>query len=869
MVTLKRSFLDGGGDMGALMRDHPWHDSCLGAPAGWPQPLRTVVRAMLNTNHPVFIFWGSDALCFYNDAYARTLGPEKHPSILGRPGRTAWAEIWHAIGPQIVQVMEGGNATWHENQRLSIWRNGQLADLYWTYSYSPIDDDEAANGIGGVLVLCNETTDHILRMQKANEERQRFAELFEQAPGFMTMLNGPQHIFEFANPGYMTLVDGRDILGQPLATALPEAAQQGYLAMLDRVYASGQAHAGTNARFDTRAAPDAPVVTRYLDFVFQPIKNESGAVRGIFVQGNDVTERKLAANRRDALVRLSDDIGHMQSPAGITLAAARILVDTLGVSRAGYATFDADGAAVTVESEWRGAGGTDSAALPARFDLHAFGSHIDERDPGAIVVVDDAGADPRTAGAAHRLPAHGAAAFVNVPVMDRGRMLAVLFVHHGTARHWTDDDLALLREIGARIGTATERLRADMALREMNETLEAKVQARSRELMLAEEALRHSQKMEAVGQLTGGLAHDFNNLLAGIMGSLDMLRIRLGQGRLTELDRYVDMAQRSSRRAAALTHRLLAFSRRQTLAPKSTDVNQLISGMEELIRRTVGPEITLQVVGADGLWPALIDPSQLENALLNLCINARDAMPEGGRLTIETANRWLDEPWAAERELVPGRYISLSITDTGTGMPPEVAARAFDPFFTTKPLGEGTGLGLSMVYGFARQSGGQIRIYSEPGLGTSMTIYLPRHGEAPLAAADETTAQIALDPRQSVVLVVDDEETVRALVVDVLAECGYVALEAADGPSALRILETGGRIDLLVTDVGLPGGMNGRQVADAARVRRPGLKILFITGYAENAVMGSGNFEPGMQVITKPFVLGTFAARVREMIEMP
>ena len=274
-------------------------------------------------------------------------------------------------------------------------------------------------------------------------------------------------------------------------------------------------------------------------------------------------------------------------------------------------------------------------------------------------------------------------------------------------------------------------------------------QARLRE---AEEALRQSQKMEAVGQLTGGIAHDFNNLLTGIMGSLEMLQTRLRQGRFSDVDRYVAAAQGASKRAAALTHRLLAFSRRQTLDPKPTDVNRLAMGMEELVRRTVGPQITLEVVTAAGLWPALIDSPQLESALLNLCINARDAMPEGGRITIETANKWLDDRAARERDLPPGQYISLCVTDTGTGMTPDVIEHAFDPFFTTKPIGQGTGLGLSMVYGFARQSGGQVRIYSELGEGTTMCLYFPRHyfGEAEPADPDQRGAPMASSTGQTI-----------------------------------------------------------------------------------------------------------------------
>jgi PAS domain S-box-containing protein len=384
---------------------------------------------------------------------------------------------------------------------------------------------------------------------------------------------------------------------------------------------------------------------------------------------------------------------------------------------------------------------------------------------------------------------------------------------------------------------------------------------------LLEDQLRQSQKMEAVGQLTGGLAHDFNNLLTGITGSLDMLSTRLSQGRYTDLDRFIAAAQAASTRAAALTHRLLAFSRRQTLNPKTTDINRLIAGMEDLIRRSVGPAVDVTIVPTTDLWTTLVDPNQLENALLNLCINARDAMPDGGRLTIETANSWMDERTAAEREIPPGSYVSLCVSDTGTGMAPDVIKRAFDPFFTTKPLGQGTGLGLSMIYGFARQSGGQVHIDSRLGQGTKMCLDLPRH----LGDEDEDStpaSRIALQRAEQgeTVLVVDDEPTVRMLITEVLEDLGYVAIEAADGSAGLKILESNTRLDLLITDVGLPGGMNGRQVADAGRALRPDLKVLFITGYAENAVMGSGQLGTGLEVMTKPFSMEALTTKISGMI---
>jgi signal transduction histidine kinase/CheY-like chemotaxis protein len=388
------------------------------------------------------------------------------------------------------------------------------------------------------------------------------------------------------------------------------------------------------------------------------------------------------------------------------------------------------------------------------------------------------------------------------------------------------------------------------------------------ELEAAQDALRQAQRMEAVGQLTGGVAHDFNNLLTGISGSLELLQSRLSQGRLTDLDRYINVAQGASKRAAALTHRLLAFSRRQTLDAKPTDVNALVQGLEELIRRTVGPAIEIEVVGAVGLWPTLVDRSQLENALLNLCINARDAMPGGGRISIDTVNCCLDDHAARERDLTPGEYLSLCVSDTGMGMTREVASKAFEPFFTTKPIGEGTGLGLSMIYGFVRQSGGQVQISSELKQGTTVCLYLPRHyGEL---GGEDGSAEAVEAPRAEqgeTVLVIDDEPAVRMLVTDVLEDLGYLAVEAADGPSGLKILHSDLRLDLMITDVGLPGGMNGRQVADSARVVRPNLKVLFITGYAENAAIRDGRLEPGMQVLTKPFEMEVLAARIREMVE--
>ena len=387
-------------------------------------------------------------------------------------------------------------------------------------------------------------------------------------------------------------------------------------------------------------------------------------------------------------------------------------------------------------------------------------------------------------------------------------------------------------------------------------------------IRLMEEALRQSQKMEAVGQLTGGIAHDFNNLLTGILGSLEMLDLRLRQGRLQDLERYTGTARSAAQRAAALTHRLLAFSRRQTLDPQPVALEQLVIGLEDLIQRSIGPQIALEREAAPRLWLTHIDALQLENALLNLCLNARDAMPDGGRIRILLSNERLDATQAELQALPVGDFVRLSVGDTGSGMSDEVLARVFDPFFTTKPIGQGTGLGLSMVHGFVLQSGGEIRIDSTPGAGTWVHLYLPRHHLAPLADSALPVEPEPHSPGQGeTILVVDDEPTIRTLLVEVMIAQGYRVLEAADAATALALLMPDTPLDLLVTDVGLPGALNGRQLADALRGLRPELQVLFITGYAESQVIDNAHLETGMRVLTKPFTLDTLERRIQAMLQ--
>ena len=716
-----------------------------------------------------------------------------------------------------------------------------------------------------------------------------------------------------------------------------------------------------------------------------------GQHRGAICTFLDISQRVATEKRNGFLIDLTDRLRDVGDPDGILRITTQNVGEFLGVSVCAYADMDPDQNGFTIRGDWSAPG---SKSIVGHYHLADFGKMaVANLGDGRPLIINDNSRELAPEEAA-TFQAIGIMATICMPLVKDGRLTALMAIHDSRPRVWTDEELAVIRDVTERAWAHIERVRVEAELRASEEqfrvfaqatpnqlwaarpdgdlywfnrqvidysghaqegltgsgwgtlvhpddidragevwarcvasgdvyeveirirrhdgefrwflvraeptrdsggaisgwvgsntdiedqrrqaaaletlaqSLESQVAERTSELMSAEEALHQSQKMEAVGQLTGGLAHDFNNLLTAISGGLEMIAMRIAQGRTDDIERYSNAAQTAAKRAAALTHRLLAFSRRQTLDPKLTDVNRLVGGMEELVRRTVGPAVEFEVVGAAGLWPVLVDQNQLENALLNLVINARDAMPDGGRLTIETGNRWLDPRAARERDLEPGQYVSLCVSDSGSGMTPEVIAKAFDPFFTTKPLGVGTGLGLSMIYGFARQSGGQVRIYSDDGQGTMVCVYLPRsHGTVESGAGEGDAPALPRAAAGDTVLVVDDEAGIRMLITDILEELGYQSLEAEDGQEGLAILQSDARIDLLITDVGLPGGMNGRQMADAARLARSDLKVLFITGYAENAVIGNGQLDPGMHVMTKPFELDSLGRRIKELID--
>lgn len=461
-------------------------------------------------------------------------------------------------------------------------------------------------------------------------------------------------------------------------------------------------------------------------------------------------------------------------------------------------------------------------------------------------------------------------------VMQAGEVLQIeeqVDMPDGSAATWLSVKAPLRSETGEVIGLigssidVTARKNAEAALVELNRTLETRIAEAMAEREAAEAALRQAQKMEAVGQLTGGIAHDFNNLLAGITGSLDLIKVKLDQGRLGDIERYVSVAQGAAKRAASLTHRLLAFSRRQNLIPVHTDINELIRGMQELIERTVGPSIDLVVELDATSSVCLVDPAQVENALLNLCINSRDALADGGTIRITSSNQAIEDMQDPCPEPLSGQAVTLCVADNGCGMSPETLGKAFEPFFTTKPVGAGTGLGLSMIYGFVKQSGGSISIRSEEGVGTEVYLQLPCDSAtvaSPMPAVAQADTPLASSGET--VLVVDDEPSVRLFVTELLGGWGYVVLEAADSLAGLQLLESDTRIDLLITDIGLPGAINGRQMTDAGRQSRPGLPVLYVTGYAEPLALQDCPADPLTAILLKPFSLDAFTSNVGSLL---
>ncbi|TXC72756.1 PAS domain S-box protein [Sphingomonas ginsenosidivorax] len=762
---------------------------------------------------------------------------------MGTPFHIVWADAWEQAKPIIDEAFAG------RSQRFTDlpWRldtDRGAADTWFTFSYSRILDPQGA--IAGLFIFTNETTERVLADAALRQSEERLRLVVEGAKDHVIFTTDVGGIITTWSAG------AQSVLGWSPDEAIGQSASM--------IFIEEDRAKGADVREIAGAVRDGCAIDErwhlhrngsqvFLSGSMHPLPPDAqGNPRGFLKIARDETERREAEHALRA------------SEAAAKVDAQRVQLALAAGAIIGTWVWDLPNDRFTVDEPFARAFGLDPAMGREGLSLEQVVATVHPEDQAGL------------ADAINEAIARGGA-YAHQYRTRRANGQYHWLEANGRVEHAPDGTPlsfpGVLIDVEDRRKLSEERDRALTELRRLNDTLEQRVAARTADLMQAEEALRQAQKMEAVGQLTGGLAHDFNNMLTAVTGGLELLSHRVAAGQYDKLDRYMTMALSGAHRAAALTQRLLAFSRRQTLAPVSVDVDELVGSMTEIVSRTLGPSIELRVSTTPDIWRVLADAPQLESALLNLCINARDAMPDGGVLTIETGNKTLDVRSAAAQELPEGDYVSLCVTDTGTGMPPDVIARVFDPFFTTKPIGEGTGLGLSMIYGFVRQSGGQVRIYSEVGIGTTMCLYLPRlmgtgQGIEEVAKpADRLRAGVG-----QTVLLVEDEDAIRELVTEILSEAGYRVLTAKTGPLGVALLQSGERIDLLITDVGLPGGLNGRQVADAGRAFRPDLKVLFVTGYAANAAVGAGHLDTGMAVLTKPFNILDLEQRVGKMLSM-
>jgi len=920
--------------MALRVRGFDWNTSSLGTPDTWPAALRTMVRMMLLTRHPAFIFWGREHVCLYNDAYAASLGPEKHPSILGLPAKLAWAEIWHIIGPQIDQVLRGEGATWHENQLVPIIRHGGLQDVYWTYSFGPIHDETADNSIGGVLVLCTETTKQVEAEKRFATENQQLSRLFEQAPTFMTLLTGPEHVFELANPAYLRVIGNREVVGKRVVDVLPEAVGQGFVGLLDDVYATGKPYVGSAVPYSSSAESGQ----RFLDFIYQPVTDGQGKVASIFVVGSDVTERMRA---QDALVESEEQLRLAIEAAEVGLWDVDPINDRLFWPERVKNMFGIhSGRAVSMADFYAGLHPEDRAAVTAAFSaavdpnqralydveyrtigredalvrwvaakgrgifnsdrcLRVLGTALDitkrKRDEERIRELNDTLGQRVTEYLSERKLfadlVDGTDAFVQVSDLNF-RWLAInrasadeferIFGRRPEVGASMLDVLADLPEQQSAVKQVWQRAlngeefsevqvfgdeslvrrSYEMHFRPLHDSHGERIGAyqfvydvterleKEQRLAQAEAALHQAQKMEAVGQLTGGLAHDFNNLLQAIHSNFELLRRKPGDAELTS--KLAEKGLQTARRAAKVTGQLLTFSRLQSLDIRPIALATVLHGMEDLLRSTVGSQVTLKLQPVDETLWVHADAAQLEMAVLNLGINARDAMPAGGQLRVFISK-------------VTNDFVDLAVEDTGLGMSKEVASRAFDPFFTTKEIGKGSGLGLSQVYAMASRAKGSARIESEPGVGTTVVLSLRRTEpelDPELLRGDGQPVRQGLKGR---ILVIDDDLEVRQGLVETLESLGHEVLQADGGEQGLKLLEDE-VVDAVLMDFAMPG-LNGAQTALRARSRQPELSVIFMSGYSDMDAIAAA-VGPGAPLLRKPFDMQTVHVAVQQAIQL-
>ncbi len=776
-----------------MIQAHDWASSPLGPPETWPIQLRTLVSLMLGSQQPMFVVWGPAQILLYNDPYGEILG-RKHPGAMGQPFLDVWSEIRDDLIP-IVEQTYAGKPVQMDDITLIMHRKGYAEETHFAFSYTPVHDEDGM--VCGLFCSCIETTQEVFAKRRLVAEGERLRELFRQAPGFFYVWRGPEHVFEMANDAYYQLIGRRDIIGKPAREALPEIEGQGFFDWADQAYASGKPHVGTGVPARIQREPGAPLEERFVTFVFQPIRDAAGQVTGLFVQGNDVTEEKRTEQAlRELNATLERRVAERTADRD---RMWRLSTDIMLVHRHD-ATITAVNPACSTVLGWP--------------EQELLGKSILD-----LIHPDDL----ETVRTELRRQAEGK---TTQHSMSRLR-------HKDGSYRWISwtavPDGGLVHAVGRDVTAEKEREAA---------------------LQKAEEQLRQAQKLEAVGQLTGGVAHDFNNLLQALSGCLTMIGLRAPD---TGLQPLLDAGQQAVDRGAKLVQQLMAFARRESLRPEPLDVRDRVLSMSGLLERALRADIHLALDFAPGLWRIEVDPTQFELALINMAVNARDAMPEGGHLRIRAENTVLkpDDPTGLE-----GEFVRLSVSDTGTGMPAEVKAKAFDPFFTTKEVGKGSGLGLAQVYGLTQQAGGTAWIESTEGQGTSIIMLLRRSRSAASCVEEALPPPAEATRRSGRVLLVEDDPIVASTVAAALRETGYEVAHVATADDALPLLITEVRIDLLFSDIVMPGRLNGVDLAREARRLRPELPIVLATGYSEKVAQAEG-----IRILSKPY-------RIDELIQL-
>ncbi|MEW7847881.1 PAS domain S-box protein [Massilia aurea] len=917
-----------------LIRSFPWHATSLGPIEGWPTVLKTTVALIMATPAPIVTLWGPDGYMIYNDAY-RVFAGGRHPTLLGSKVREGWPEVAD-FNDNVMRVGLAGGTLSYQDQELTLHRTGQPEQVWMNLDYSPIRDQDGV--IAGIMAVVVETSGKVKAERHILAERARLHTMFEQAPGFICLLDGPEHRYALANDAYRVLTGDRPLLGMTVAQAVPELAAHGIVEQLDRSFADGAVFRAEGVELSLNNPGQDGHIRTFIDFVLQPLRNADGAVFATFVLGNDVTERVLAeralrasearfrtfaqampnhvwAAHDDGSVEWINDRVHeyasgSKAPDALLGHGWASLVhpDDDSRYRALWQSCVASGAALDTEIRLRrhdgqyrwhlvrahrspGDAGNASLWIGTSIDIE------DQKRAAEALALSNASLEERVE---RRTAERDRMWRLSKDIMLVADLHATLFAVNPAFTAilgWTEAEvlatpmLALVHpDDHAVTAQQIEALRSGGQVYRFENRWQRKngswcnlswtaspdqqyIHAVGRDISAdlaqmevmrrTEAALQQSQKMETIGKLTGGVAHDFNNLLQVIGGNLQLIA-RRADG-LPEIKKRVENAMSGVERGAKLASSLLSFARRQPLEPKAVKIGRLLGNMEDMMRRALGEEIDIEMVISGGLWTTEVDPAQLENAVLNLAINARDAMDGAGRLTLEVANAALDATYcAAHPEVTPGQYVMLAVSDTGSGMPQDVIDQAFEPFFSTKPEGKGTGLGLSMVYGLVKQSGGHVKIYSEVDEGTTIKIYLPRSLQVEDHAGEPLLQ--AVTGGHETVLVVEDDEQVRLTVVDMLTDLGYRVLRANDATAALTVVDSGIHIDLLFTDVVMPGPLRSPELARKTRERLPNVAVLFTSGYTENAIVHGGRLDAGVELLGKPYTRDNLARKVRHVL---